>query len=102
MVMDIRGMRLMLLPMRGYRKKDGASNDGMNAAAMQQAALSKETLDWYKQQYAAEAPQREAAAAAASEASGVQLQVMRDQAEQSRVDREFQNSTFRPLEAKIV
>jgi hypothetical protein len=87
---------------RGYRKKDGPDMSGANAAAVQQAALSKETLDWYKSQYAAEEPQRDKAAAAANEASDLQLQIMREQEAQTQKDRDFTNTQFRPLEQNIV
>jgi len=85
----------------GYRKKDGPDMSGANQAALDQAKLSKEVLDWYKAQYAEQAPERAYAAEQSHKASDLQLQMMQQQADQSQQDRDFANTTFRPLETQI-
>jgi len=74
----------------------------MNAAAVQQAALSKEQLDWAKQIYAETAPDRAKAIARAGEVSDAQLASMKQNDAISKDYWDYQKGTFRPLEQGIV
>ena len=53
--------------------KDTPDQSGINAAALANANLSKESLDWYKQIYAESAPDRADAAATNKLVSNAQL-----------------------------
>lgn len=75
---------------------------GMNAAALQQANLSKEQLDWAKQVYADTAPQRAAAIDRANAISDAQLASMKQNDAISKDYWDYQTNTFRPLEQGIV
>lgn len=75
---------------------------GMNAAAVQQAALSKEQLDWAKQIYGETAPDRAAATARANEVSDAQLEATKTQTALTNDYADYNKSTFRPLEQEIV
>ena len=75
---------------------------GMNAAALQQAALSKEQLDWAKQIYAESAPDRAKAIQRAGEVSDAQLASMKQSDAISKDYYDYQKGTFRPLEQGIV
>lgn len=75
---------------------------GQNAAALQQAQLSKEQLDWAKQVYAETAPDRAAAAKRATEVSDAQLASMKLNDGISKDYWDYQKDTFRPLEQGIV
>ncbi len=75
---------------------------GQNAAALQQAALSKEQLDWAKQVYAETAPDRAAASRRATEVSDAQLASMKQNDGISKDYWDYQTKTFRPLEQGIV
>lgn len=75
---------------------------GQNAAALQQAQLSKEQLDWAKQVYAETAPDRAAAAKRATEVSDAQLASMKLNDGISKDYWDYQTKTFRPLEQGIV
>ena len=75
---------------------------GMNAAALQQAALSKEQLDWAKQIYAESAPDRAKAIERAGEVSDAQLALMKQSGDISQDYYDYQKGTFRPLEQGIV
>ena len=75
---------------------------GANAAALQQAQLSKEQLDWAKQIYGETAPDRAAATARANEVSDAQLGAMKSQTALSEDYANYNKSTFRPLEQGIV
>jgi len=75
---------------------------GMNAAALQQAELSEEELDWAKQIYADSAPDRAKAIERAGEVSDAQLASMKQNDAISRDYYDYQKGTFRPLEQGIV
>lgn len=75
---------------------------GMNAAAVQQAALSKEQLDWAKQIYNETAPDRSAATARANEVSDAQLAATKTQTALTNDYADYNKNTFRPLEQEIV
>ena len=83
-------------------KKSGPDNSGLNQAALDSTALSKESLDWFKQEYAATAPDRADATARANAVSDAQLAGM-EFATQAARDADTRNKTvFQPLEDKIV
>lgn len=81
---------------------DESANEGLNAAAVAQAALSKEQLDWAKQVYAETAPDRAAAVRRANEVSDAQLGSMRQNDAISKDYNDYAKTTFRPLEQKMV
>lgn len=81
---------------------DAPDNSGMNAAAVQQAALSREQLDWAKQIYAETAPDRAAATERANVVSDAQLTSMNTQTALAQDYADYNKSTFRPLEQGIV
>lgn len=75
---------------------------GMNAAAQQQAALSKEALDWYKQEYAKEAPQRQQAQLTQQHLAESEMVGM-NQANADAADLSNRRRTVaQPLEDKII
>ena len=75
---------------------------GMNAAAVSQANLSKEQLDWAKQLYADTAPDRAAATARANTVSDAQLAALNKQTALTDDYAAYNKGTFRPLEQSIV
>ena len=77
-------------------------NSGVNAAALKQAELSKEQLDWAKQVYAEQAPSRAASAARANSVSDAQLASMTQNDAIAKDYNDYAKSTFRPLEQKMV
>ena len=81
---------------------DAPANEGLNAAAVQQAALSKEQLDWAKQVYAETAPDRAAAVKRANAVSDAQLSSMQQNDAISKDYNDYAKSTYRPLEQKMV
>lgn len=74
---------------------------GQNAAALQQAQLSREQLDWAKQIYAETAPEREQATKLATEISQAQLDAMRKQSTLADDAADFYNDTFKPIEQRL-
>ena len=82
--------------------KDAPDNSGINAAAAANADIAKEALAWYKQQYAESAPQRELAAKTANDVAQQQLATSKQNDAISNDYWNYQKSTFRPLEAKVV
>lgn len=81
---------------------DAPDTSGMNAAAQANAAISKEALDFYKQTYAEQAPQREAAAKIAMDVANQQLESSKQNTAISNDYWNYQKNTFRPLEEGIV
>lgn len=75
---------------------------GQQAAALQQAALSKEQLDWAKSIYAETAPDRADATRRANLVSDAQLGAMADQTALTKDYTDYNKNTFRPLEQGIV
>lgn len=88
----------------GYhaRCSDAPDMTAMNRAAEANAEIAKESLNWYKQMYAEQAPAREEARRVAMEVAGSQLDSMRQNTEISRDYWDYQKNTFRPLEEGIV
>lgn len=87
---------------RQLRKKDGPDNEGLNQAAQDNAALSREALDFFKTQYVAEAPNRAAATEIANKTAQQQLDIAQQNADLSKDYSDYQKNTFRPLEQGIV
>ena len=81
---------------------DGPDTSGMNQAAVDNAAISKETLEWYKKVYADSAPQRELAAKTANDVAQQQLATSKQNDAISNDYWNYQKNTFRPLEGGIV
>ena len=81
---------------------DAPDYSGMNNAAEANAALSKESLDFYKQIYAEQKPAREAAAKVAMDVANQQLDSSRQNTAISNDYWNYQKNTFRPLEEGIV
>jgi len=75
---------------------------GINEAAVQSAALGNRAFDWYAQEYARTAPQRDQAVADASAVTKAQLESMGLQNEIARDYNEYNKNTFRPLEASMI
>jgi hypothetical protein len=82
--------------------KDQPDNTGINNAAEAQAALSKESLDFYKQIYAEQGPMRERAANTAMQVADQQLASMKSSTNLAEEYAGYNRNTFRPLERGIV
>lgn len=81
---------------------DAPDNSGVNAAAVANAQLSKESLDWYKQIYAESAPDRAKAAALNEKVSGAQLDALNTNTALANDYANYAKTTFRPMEQAIV
>ncbi|MBO9680965.1 MAG: tail fiber domain-containing protein [Acidovorax sp.] len=84
------------------RCQDAPDTSGQQQAALQTAQLSREQLEWAKQIYEQERPQREAAAARANAVSDAQLASMRQNDAIAKDYYDYQVGTFRPLEKRLV
>ncbi len=83
-------------------KNTKVDTSGQNAAALMQAQLSKEQLDWAKQIYGETADERAAATAIADKVSRSQLEAQNLQNKVAQAGYEDYTSTYRPLEQKLV
>jgi hypothetical protein len=81
---------------------DAPDTTAMNEAAKANSDIAKETLAFYKQAYAEQAPLREQAAATALKVSNAQLGAMEQNTAISKDYWDYQKNTFRPLEQGIV
>ena len=81
---------------------DAPDMSGTNRAAEANAALSKESLDFYKSVYAEQAPERAKAAALNEKVSTAQLASMQQNDAISKDYYDYQKGTFRPMEQAIV
>lgn len=81
---------------------DAPDLSGTNRAAEANAAIAKESLDFYRQVYAEQAPERAKAAALNEKVSTAQLASMQQNDAISKDYWDYQKGTFRPLEEKIV
>lgn len=81
---------------------DAPDTSGINQAAVDTAALSREALDWAKQQYADQAPERAAASARASAVADAQVGAMNFATDEARRLSQRSQSVFEPLENRIV
>lgn len=81
---------------------DAPSNKGLNRAAEATAALSKEAFEWFKQEYENTAPERAQAEATANEVARANLDTQRQQTAIAADYNDYNKSTYRPLEKKLV
>lgn len=80
---------------------DAPDMSGANAAAVAQAELSKEQLEWVKGIYEQERPAREAAVARANTVSDAQLASQRQADQLAAESAQHYRSTFKPIEQRI-
>ncbi|VTU38235.1 hypothetical protein H4CHR_04373 [Variovorax sp. PBS-H4] len=92
---------LRLTPMGGGGG-GGGSTAAQNFVAVQQMQLSREQLDWAKQVYHDEAPDRAEAQRIGTEVSEAQLAQMRQQMQITQEAQDDYRGTYRPLEQQIV
>ena len=85
----------------GIISNKGPDMSGANAAAVMQAELSREQLDWVKQTYEAERPEREAAAARAAQVSDAQLASQQQADQLAAESAAHYRTTFKPIEQQI-
>ena len=83
-------------------KSTKVDTSGQNAAALMQAQLSREQLEWAKQIYGETAGDRAQATAIADQVSRAQLDAQNLQNKVAQAGYEDYTSTFRPLEQKLV
>ncbi|KGH29237.1 tail fiber domain-containing protein [Comamonas thiooxydans] len=83
-------------------KSTKVDNSGANAAALMQAQLSKEQLEWAKQIYGETAGERAQATAIADQVSRSQLDAQNLQNKVAQAGYEDYTNTYRPLEQKLV
>ena len=81
---------------------DAPDTSGMNRAAEANAAIAQQALDWYRQTYAQQAPDRAAAAQRANQVADAQVDAMTTATAQAKDLDTYNKTTFRPLEQKIV
>lgn len=81
---------------------DQPDTSGMNTAALKEAELSKEQLDWIKQVYAEGAPDRAFASDTARKISAIQLEGARKAIDQGDDYSAYSKKTFRPVEERLV
>ena len=81
---------------------DAPDTSGMNRAAEANAAIAQQALDWYRQTYAQQAPDRAAAAQRANQVADAQVDAMTTATAQAKDLDTYNKTTFRPLEPKIV
>lgn len=80
---------------------DSPDTSGQNAAALMQAQLSKEQLDWAKSIYNETAPQRAAAEARSAALSDAQLAQTTQQTAIAQQGWDDYQTTYRPLEQRM-
>lgn len=80
----------------------GPDTSGINDAARQNAGISQEALDFYKQQYADQAPARQQATDLALKVANQQLASSTQNDALSKDYADYSKSTFRPVEQAIV
>jgi hypothetical protein len=78
-----------------------APDPGIGLAAQTNAAIAKETLDWYKAKDAELKPARDAATKLALDQAAVQTETAKKQNAMADETYEYTKNTFRPLEQKI-
>lgn len=79
-----------------------APDPAIGAAALQNSAISKEALDWYKQQYADGASDRALATSVAQKNATADLALKDQQLQIASDTNNYYKSTFQPLEQSIV
>lgn len=80
----------------------GPDTSGINDAARQNAGISQEALDFYKKQYADQAPARQQATDLALKVANQQLNSATQNDALSKDYADYSKSTFRPVEQAIV
>jgi hypothetical protein len=75
---------------------------GMNRAAERSAALGDRSFDWFTKEYARTAPDRQKAQQEASAITQAQLATMEQQNALAKDYSDYNKSTFRPLEQRMV
>lgn len=81
---------------------DAPDNDGLNDAARDSAQVSKDALEWFKGEAARTQAQRDASVALQQEVARGQLATMNQQNEIAKDYYDYNKSTYRPLEQRIV
>jgi hypothetical protein len=81
---------------------DAPDTRGVNRAAEANAKIAQEALDWYQDEYARTAGQRDAAAATANQVSQAQLTALNKNTALADEYAAYNRETFRPLEKGIV
>lgn len=81
---------------------DAPDTSGVNAAAVKNADISQQELDWFKQLVADTAPDRAAATQRANQVSDAQLEAMKFATDEAKRQSQRNQSTFEPLENQIV
>lgn len=90
------------MALHGGGSGGGASSQAQMLATMQQAQASQEQLNWAKDVYAQEAPQRAAATELSNQVAQAQLAQMRQQTEAASQAQGDYDTLYRPLERQIV
>lgn len=83
-------------------KAQNRATDAASALGYEQLDLDKETLAFYKQQYADSKPYQEAQAKTAQEVSAAQLASMKQNDAIAKDYYDYSKTTFRPLEQSVV
>lgn len=81
---------------------DAPNTDGMNQAAMTSAQTAQEALRWFTKEYERTAPERQRAADEALQLSQAQRGLMNTQTELAKDYADYNRTTFRPLEQRLV
>lgn len=82
--------------------KDAPDTSGMNAAAIANAEVARETLAWYKEKDAADKPMKQKLADVAYEVADQQLKSSKANDALAADYADYNKTTFRPLEQGIV
>lgn len=80
----------------------GGNDQAQMVATMMQANASQQQLDWAREVYASEAPQRQATTLLSNQVSQAQVDLMRQQQQSAAVAAQDYESLYRPLERQIV
>lgn len=83
-------------------KNESADTSGVNAAATESAKLGRDAFDWFKQEYANTAGDRQATQDRANAVSDAQLASMNYALDQAKDTEAYNKNTFRPLEQRLV
>ena len=83
-------------------KQDAPDTSGMNAAAVANAEVARETLAWYKEKDAADKPMKQKLADVAYEVADQQLKSSKANDALAADYADYNKTTFRPLEQGIV
>ncbi|MBT9493858.1 MAG: hypothetical protein IV107_16285 [Paucibacter sp.] len=82
--------------------KQGEAMDNANALSGEQVALSREQLDWEKKKYSDEQPLRDSAEKRTQQVSDASLAGMNYAMQQAKDAEEYNKTTYRPLEQRLV